>query len=365
MSTNVSGIQKLRISVIAILWFILSTLFLLGLAVLLAWPWWVVAAVFLTALILALPLFALRHILQRSGQTYSARRTYATTALATFMALVVAAAFPIYYSAYIVDAKPGVMPLTTLTDSKKTVVFQGMQHVGSAGFYKSVVYDLEKALADGYTLYYEGVKPSPEQPELQAWFNQLATGGKDLSATYKQLADYCGLQFQLNYFGVLEADSKLRPERHVTADVTYKDLKDEYDRLAAADPNFAAKLKKETEPGAGTDSSMFEFVQSIIGEPTTDQKQMIGFVCRALLNNIGTEGALDDSAKGRLILHFRNRKLAEFLDTSPDTKIYLTYGGAHLPGLMDELQKRNPDWKIVSTTWRRVMANPDHLNGDM
>jgi len=44
--------------------------------------------------------------LQRSGQTYSARKTYATTALATFMALVAAAAFRFYYSAYIVDAHP-------------------------------------------------------------------------------------------------------------------------------------------------------------------------------------------------------------------------------------------------------------------
>ncbi len=53
------------------------------------------------------------------------------------------------------------MPLTTLTDGRRTVVFPGMQHVGSDAFYKSVIYDLEKALADGYTLYYEGVKPCP------------------------------------------------------------------------------------------------------------------------------------------------------------------------------------------------------------
>ncbi len=156
----------------------------------------------------------------------------------------------------------------------------------------------------------------PEQPDLAAWFNQLATGGKDLSASYTQLAEYCGLQFQLNYFGVLEADSKIRPERHVTADVSYKDLKDEYDRLAAADPAFSAKLKKETEPGADTDSSMFGSVQSLIGEPTTDQKQLIGFICRAMLNNVANDSALDDSAKGQLILHFRNRKLAELLRSS-------------------------------------------------
>ncbi len=269
MPASVSWSQKIRISLSAIAWFVLSILFLLGLAVLLAWPSWVIAAIFALALIIALPLFALIHIFRRRSQTYSAAKTYGLTAIATFMSLVAAAAFPFYYSAYIVDAHPGVAPLTTLTDGKKTVIFQGMQHVGSDGFYKSVVYDLEKALTDGYTLYYEGVKPSPEQPELQAWFNKLVGGGQDLSASYQELADYCGLQFQLTYFGVLEADSKVHPERHVTADVTYKDLKEEYDRLSGADPDFAARLKTETQPSTDGDGSLFGFVQSLIGQPTT------------------------------------------------------------------------------------------------
>lgn len=51
------------------------------------------------------------------------------------------------------------VPLATLSNGQKTVVFQGMQHVASEDFFKSVVFDLEKALVDGYTLFYEGVLP--------------------------------------------------------------------------------------------------------------------------------------------------------------------------------------------------------------
>ena len=41
-----------------------------------------------------------------------------------------------------------------------------MQHIGSGDFYKSVVFDLEQALADGYTLFYEGVTPMAGRPDL-------------------------------------------------------------------------------------------------------------------------------------------------------------------------------------------------------
>ena len=36
-----------------------------------------------------------------------------------------------------------------------------MAHVGTESFYKTVIYDLQHAIADGYVIYYEGVKPDP------------------------------------------------------------------------------------------------------------------------------------------------------------------------------------------------------------
>jgi hypothetical protein len=68
--------------------------------------------------------------------------------------------------------------LASLPNGQKTVVFQGMQHIGSEDFYKSVVFDLEQALADGYTLFYEGVMPVAGRPDLTDWFNQTLRGTK-------------------------------------------------------------------------------------------------------------------------------------------------------------------------------------------
>src|SRR5690606_31058384 len=107
------------------------------------------------------------------------------------------------------------------------------------GFYKSVIYDLHEALANGYRLYYEGVQPVDGRPELTAWFNSFATegGGSDLSEFYKSLADSCGMTFQLDYFKGLKADEAVHPQRHITADVTYLELKTEFDRLMRDDPD--------------------------------------------------------------------------------------------------------------------------------
>jgi hypothetical protein len=93
----------------------------------------------------------------------------------------------------------GMLGLTSLSNGQKTVVFQGMQHIGSEDSYKSVVFDLELALADGYTLFYEVVTPVASRPDLSDWLNQTLRGTKqDQSGGYKKMADQCGLSFQLN-----------------------------------------------------------------------------------------------------------------------------------------------------------------------
>ena len=83
----------------------------------------------------------------------------------TFL-LSILVATPIYGIALITELRPLIVPQAELSNGKKTVVFQGMMHIGSEGFYKGVVYDIENALSQGYVIYYEGVRPST--PEAAA-----------------------------------------------------------------------------------------------------------------------------------------------------------------------------------------------------
>jgi len=79
------------------------------------------------------------------------------------------------------------------------------------------------------------------------------------------------------------------------------------------------------------------------------------------LSSLGPKG----DAKEPVILDFRNRYLAKRIATSPADKIYITYGGAHLPGVIQELRKLNPAWKTVSMKWMRAIEAPEQLEGTL
>lgn len=58
----------------------------------------------------------------------------------------------------------------------------------------------------------------------------------------------------------------------------------------------------------------------------------------------------------------RGDNLASQLLASSHQKIYVTYGAAHLPGVM-ELMRHEPGWKVASVQRMRTIAPPEHLEG--
>lgn len=358
MAEMAHGSKRLVVQLGAIFWFVLVVFGLAGLAVVGVLPWWMSALVVAAGLVFGALTWLPRWLLRRNNPGFSPGRTLLAHAIGGVLAAIGLAALPIYYMAYWVTSGPTSLPLATLSNGKKTVIFQGMQHVGSEDFYKSVVFDLEKALTEGYTLFYEGVQPVPGRPDLNEWFNSTLRGtSKDLSAGYKQLADSCGLTFQLTYFEPLLADKAIHPSRHVTADVSYLDMKNEYDRLMRDDPTFAKAFAaaRATKKSDSDDSTMS--MLSAVGHATRDQKRLIGILCRGVMGMsiAGTIGEKDVTME-RIILDFRNHELARFVAESPADKIYITYGAAHFPGFLKDLQALDPAIKVQSIRWVRPMS---------
>lgn len=95
---------------------------------------------------------------------------------------------------------------------------------------------------------------SQSKDATERFKNNLA-GDDDLNANYQRLADACGTRFQLDYFGLLEADGQRHPQRHLTADVSELDMYNEYLRLTKADHAFASAgeqgVRKGGDDGAG------------------------------------------------------------------------------------------------------------------
>ena len=349
---------RIRIGVSAIICFVVGGAFLLGLPVLFSISLWVLLAVAALALLLGLLLNGTLRLLFGKKKNRSLLKSVGVF----FCLLTIATALPIYYLAYKVQADPPLLPQATLTNGQKTVVFQGMIHVGMESFYKSVVYDLEEALSDGYRLYYEGVQPSPGEGD--AWFAEQLAGGGDLAENYKVLADACGVKFQIDYFGLMERDAQQHPERHVAADVTSLEMKQEYDRLMATDPAFAEQVRDREAPASTDTSDPVAALLDWHASATDEQKKLIGILCRgAFAIALGDQSEHEPRPLDKVILAFRNRKLAQRIIADDSQRIYITYGAAHLPGVLAALQAADPDWQITTVKWMRGMATPEHLEG--
>ncbi|MBJ3783733.1 hypothetical protein [Devosia sediminis] len=358
-----AGRERLKLRAGTIAWFLAIVVLLLGLPVLLDIGWFAPVVLIVLALLLALPIFWLVRRIFTGQRRQSAAKVYAKTALGVAAVVTLIVATPLYVLAAIPAVRPMTLPQATLSNGEKTVVFQGMVHIGSEGFYKSVVYDLEKALTEDYVIFYEGVRGDPAGDQ---WFSDTLAGGGDLSTNYTQMGDICGLDFQLTYFSLLDADIAARPERHVNADVSTADMMREYERLSAADPDFAARIEADKAPApadgdtvGGDLAEAFAFVQSA----TPGQQSLIGVACRGYMTWLLGQKS-EPSDLDPIILDFRNRELAKKIEEGPD-KIFITYGANHLPGLLETLRASDPNWEIGSIKWMRGIDTPEELDGEI
>ena len=118
---------RLRISTIA--WFVLTLGLLLSLPIVLDASAWLVAGLVILAIILATPLaWILQHLFGIKGR-------WLHISIALWCLLSTLAALPVYYLATITETQPALAPQVELSNGDKTVVFQGMMHVGSENFY--------------------------------------------------------------------------------------------------------------------------------------------------------------------------------------------------------------------------------------
>ena len=358
--------RTLAIRLSTLLWAVLLLCFLAGLPVLMGATWLSLPALLLIAALLALPLAWLWRRIWRPARARRWSGTWLRGSVGLWFLLCGLAAAPVYFLAITTETRPAIVPTVTLSNGPRTVVLQGMQRVGAERFYQAVVYDLEKALADGYVLAYEGVADS--DPEADAWFRKTLSHGKDLGDSYRELGKTCGLSYQIDYFGPVVADAKAHPERHVTMDVNTRAMKQEYDRLMQSDPAFAdAMRKRDEEQDAAADDDAPDFVTRLIErQKAGDERQnaLAGTLCRGIMTFVMRQATPGETGNEMdpVVLTFRNQRLATQLLTDPREKIYVTYGAAHLPGVM-ELIRREPGWKVESVKWMRTIAAPEHLEG--
>ncbi|MCH7330629.1 hypothetical protein [Acinetobacter modestus] len=341
---------QLRLS--TIFWFIGIILFLCSLPIIFGVSVWGLAVIGIIAILITAIIGTLAWLIRKHKPKFFAWW------LCTVITLSILLAFPIYYLAFITQLNPALIPQITLTNGKQTIIFQGMQHIATESFYKSVVYDLENAFSQDYIFMYEGVKPS--SPEIDQWFNKLITGGQPLADSYELMGSICGLKFQNQYFKLLQKDMLAHPNKFVVADVDTRELKQEYERLMKSDPDFAKAMNDREQP----EQSQSEVVESLIEKlrnGSESQKQMAGVLCRGIMTLVvgKNHSAKSDQQMDKLILNFRNKKIYESIINERRNKIYITYGFDHFQGTYKLLKQHDPSWKILTVKWMRTIDQPE------
>lgn len=346
----------LSIVISTLFWALLLILFLTGLPVLLYVSPTLAGGLAGAALILAIIITWLLRVASYAQSLRPFLFVLLKPFLLVLFLLVSLTTLPIYYLAYKGEVDPLLLPHAEISNGEKTIVFQGMIHIGNEAFYKSVVYDLETALDNGYKLFYEGVKPST--PENDAWFAKTGAGA-ELGEKYQDITKVCGVKFQLDYLQLMAHDMEKNPDRHFTADVDTAQLKAEYDRLMRDDSAFAFTMKltedaQHQEPGSKYVAKIIEFIK----QNSEGQQRIAGVLCRGVFALALDPTKTSDGPLNKLILDFRTHNLANAISADPSSKIYITYSAAHLPGVLTLLRKADPRWEIKSVKWLRGMTHP-------
>lgn len=256
------------------------------------------------------------------------------TALFCFLglSLTIPTLFLIHWSA------PVHIPTYTLSNGEKTIVFQGMQHLGDRDYYVQVDKDIRTARNDGYTIFREGI-------------------GAKGSAIFSLKT--CDIAESNNFLNGIEQPGCLGGimSKDIYADISMDDLKRYYAKEAKEKGLDAeAALKHENES--------FEKTISFLTEATGDRSNSFTYymmqpyfvhksIATKMRNGIITVGKMGEF--DALIMDERNRVLTDNLLQAKNNKLYVFYGVGHFNGTLELLQQNDSNWKITKVEYLKSM----------
>jgi hypothetical protein len=247
-------------------------------------------------------------------------------------------------------AYPAKMPQFTITNWKKTVVFQSMAHIWSPDFYENIKKEIIKYKKQWYVYFYEWVKPWTK--ENMQDFNKALWIQFDKD-TYKNFSKLYWVVNQDNTiflwlvnnqdFNVdLSIDEIIKLYKQAIKDKNKENIKKEL-------PKEVININKEV-------------VNSLA---TLNEKELIifRFINKAFLNLIMKNDTIQDSLMKNfsnktlldIILEQRNKNIVENIYSNSNEKIFITYWLLHFNWVLELLRQKDPNWKIVSIKYFNII----------
>lgn len=239
--------------------------------------------------------------------------------------------------------EPALLPEITISNWKKTVVFQAMAHIWSNSFYKEIRSNIRDYKKKWYVYFYEWVrswsKENTDKFDKLMWL-------KFNKQTYVNVSKLYNLRAQNN-----EEFFKIENNLDFNADISIDDIINIYEKKYWAVTSSASNKEEPVEIG--------KIVQETVDSLTPNELKLMIQLNRAMMNVIMKNDNIrstimelsDKNDLFDVILEDRNKNLVNKINESEYNKIYITYWLMHFEWIWSSLQRQDPNWKLVSVRY--------------
>lgn len=235
-----------------------------------------------------------------------------------------------------------------LTDGNKTVVFQGMTHIGLKSFYHEVGKEMTEYRNSGYQIMLEGIghdgfkrldKDHKDYTQSKIAFDNYKnfltkTEDNDYKYTYQNIIFNKYIDYN-DAYADLSRDALLKVVKENKSSQNILKTDDEIDSYLDSFGDHEEVFNILTE-----DEKIFIFMRNI-GD-SMYVKFLDNYVPK-LLNYFNEENKLKD----HIIITERDENIVNEILKSNSKNIYITYGSAHFNGVFNNLKNINSNWKII------------------
>jgi len=250
------------------------------------------------------------------------------------------------------EVSPAKMPVYTISNWDKTIIFQNMSHIWTQSFYHNVKENIIKSKNKDFVLYYEWVQPWKEENMQE--FNKILWIDFNQD-TYKNFSKLYWLTHQDNRLFLNLVNNK-----DYNIDISIDDIISIYKEKTESKEIKNKKSKSEEKP-----ININKLVNEKLENLNERQLKILVYINQSIMNFIiknknFRDGLLKYSWKENLfevILWERNNHLSDEIINRKDKKVHILYWLMHFPWVFENLKKQDPKWKIIKTEYLQVIGS--------
>ncbi len=236
------------------------------------------------------------------------------------------------------ELSPAKMPVYTITNGEKQIVFHGMSHIGTENFYHNVKESIKKYKENGFVYYFEWVRPGTQ--ENHEAFDK-ALGVKFDEKTYENMSKLYWLVNQNNQIFLW-----LVNDLDFNVDISIDEVMEKYETIKSqawiSNRNYQSPL------------DAWEIITNELQRLKPRELTILRYVNKSFVNMIIKSEGLQQSIQNnfsnkelfKVILDERNKVIADKINTGDDTKIVMTYWLLHFEWIFNILKQNDIKWRI-------------------